>query len=81
MRRKAKKWVLNLWTIALAILSAGGINPLEGLDARLLDAELETTIVRDSEAWIEVRSNSCDLCILNEYSIDSQPGCLKMRAS
>lgn len=59
IRKKARKWVLNLWTIALTVLSATGLNPFEGIDPVMQ----KSTIVQNVRAWSEAPAGLDEQCV------------------
>lgn len=59
IQKKARKWVLNLWTIALTVLSATGLNPFEAMES----PPVQSRIVRDVNTWVEISPGLDSRCI------------------
>lgn len=62
IRKKARKWVLNLWTLAMALLSATGLNPLETMET----STMQSSIVRDAEIWVESPPGLDEQCVTHD---------------
>ncbi len=61
MRRKARKWVLNLWTIPLTVLSATGLNPFEGVEQMMENSG----IVQDVQRWDDAPAGLDEQCVIS----------------
>ncbi len=72
IRKKARKWVLNLWTIALTVLSATGLNPFDGLSPMIEPA----SIVRETDVWSTVPPGLEQDCVLQSRDL----GAVHLRA-
>jgi hypothetical protein len=66
IQKKARKWVLNLWTIALTVLSATGLNPFEVMDHLPLEAQ----IVQEMEPGVEIGTEVDPRCALRTGPTD-----------
>lgn len=60
IQKKARKWVLNLWTIALSVLSATGLNPFDTMDT----PPVQSQIVQDVQLWVDIESGPDAQCTL-----------------
>ena len=60
IRRRARKWVLNLWTIALTVLTATGLNPFEGVESMME----RSTIVQDVRPQHEAPAGLDEPCVV-----------------
>ncbi|MBY6204502.1 hypothetical protein [Halomonas denitrificans] len=60
IRRKARKWVVNLWTLALAVLGATGLNPFEAVEPVME----RSMIVRDVQTWSDAPAGLDAQCVV-----------------
>ena len=61
LRTKTRKWVLNLWTVALTVLSATGLNPFESTNSPMI-RPIETPAVGEFEVRFDVAPRQDEPC-------------------
>ncbi len=68
MRGKARKWVLNLWTIALTVLNATGLNPFDGVELMMENSG----IVQDVQRWDDAPAGLDEQCVISGSGPDAR---------